>query len=140
MMRDQHSVHTPATAGYSMIEEGNKAVVLDFIEKSVNRGEIDAASAHFGESYTQHNPNIAEGAQGFSDYLRQLRQSFPLVRGEVNGSSPTAISSSCTCTPGVNRKRPALPSSTSSGWSKASSSSIGKSVNPSLQAICMTTA
>ena len=82
MMRDQQPGHTAKT-GNSTVEEGNKAVVLDFIEKSVNRGEIDAASAHFGESYTQHNPNIADGAQGFRAYLQQLRQAFPLVRGEV---------------------------------------------------------
>jgi predicted SnoaL-like aldol condensation-catalyzing enzyme len=63
--------------------ERNKAAVLDFIDKSVNQGDIDAASVHFGGSYTQHNPNIADGVQGFRDYLRQLRQAFPLVRGEV---------------------------------------------------------
>lgn len=63
--------------------ERNKAAVLDFIEKSVNQGDIDAASVHFGESYTQHNPNIADGVQGFREYLRQLRQAFPTVRGEV---------------------------------------------------------
>ncbi|MFB9982262.1 nuclear transport factor 2 family protein [Mesorhizobium kowhaii] len=63
--------------------ERNKAAVLDFIEKSVNQGDIDAASVHFGESYTQHNPNIEDGVRGFREYLQQLRQAFPLVRGEV---------------------------------------------------------
>jgi predicted SnoaL-like aldol condensation-catalyzing enzyme len=61
----------------------NKAAVLNFIEQAVNRGDIDAAFAHFGETYTQHNPNIPDGAEGFCGYVRQLRQTFPAVRGEV---------------------------------------------------------
>jgi predicted SnoaL-like aldol condensation-catalyzing enzyme len=58
-------------------------IVLDFIDKAVNHGNIEAASTHFGERYVQHNPNIADGADGFKAYLQQLRRSFPLVRGEV---------------------------------------------------------
>lgn len=79
MMHDQLQ---PTENSQSWLER-NKATVLDFIEKSVNQGNIDAASVHFGESYTQHNPNIADGVQGFREYLQQLRQAFPLVQGEV---------------------------------------------------------
>jgi len=79
MMHDQIQ---PAAAVNAKLER-NKAAVLDFIEKAVNQGDIDAASVHFGDSYTQHNPNIADGVQGFRDYLQELRQAFPLVRGEV---------------------------------------------------------
>ncbi|RWM25904.1 MAG: polyketide cyclase [Mesorhizobium sp.] len=61
----------------------NKAIVLDFIEQAVNQGNIDAASAHFGDAYIQHNPNIPDGVEGFRSYVRQLRQTFPDVRGEV---------------------------------------------------------
>ncbi|PBC21997.1 MULTISPECIES: nuclear transport factor 2 family protein [unclassified Mesorhizobium] len=81
-MRDQQFIQT-STALHDATLEANKAAVLDFIEKSVNEGDLDAAAVHFGESYTQHNPNIADGVQGFRDYLQQLRQRFPLVRGEV---------------------------------------------------------
>jgi predicted SnoaL-like aldol condensation-catalyzing enzyme len=63
--------------------ESNKEIVLNFIRKAVNEGDIEAASVHFGEQYTQHNPNIADGADGFRAYVQQLRASFPLVRGEV---------------------------------------------------------
>ncbi|WP_292189612.1 nuclear transport factor 2 family protein [Mesorhizobium sp.] len=79
MMHDQLQ---PAENSHAWLER-NKATVLDFIERSVNQGNIDAASVHFGESYTQHNPNIADGVQGFREYLQQLRQAFPLVQGEV---------------------------------------------------------
>ncbi|CAN7235842.1 nuclear transport factor 2 family protein [Mesorhizobium sp. LjRoot246] len=77
-----HDQLQPTENSQSWLER-NKATVLDFIEKSVNQGNIDAASVHFGESYTQHNPNIADGVQGFREYLQQLRQAFPLVQGEV---------------------------------------------------------
>ncbi|RWC54708.1 MAG: polyketide cyclase [Mesorhizobium sp.] len=77
-----HDQLQPAENSHAWLER-NKATVLDFIERSVNQGNIDAASVHFGESYTQHNPNIADGVQGFREYLQQLRQAFPLVQGEV---------------------------------------------------------
>lgn len=80
-MRDEPSNPVPAKSFNSL--ETNKTVVLDFIDKAVNQGNIEAASMHFGERYIQHNPNIADGANGFKAYLQQLKQSFPLVRGEV---------------------------------------------------------
>ncbi|MER8956200.1 nuclear transport factor 2 family protein [Mesorhizobium sp. M0833] len=76
-MRDEPSNPVPAKSFNSL--ETNKTIVLDFIDKAVNQGNIDAA----GERYIQHNPNIADGADGFKAYLQQLKQSFPLVRGEV---------------------------------------------------------
>lgn len=63
--------------------ERNKEVVLDFIEKAVNLGDLDAASRYFGEGYVQHNPNIPDGIEGFNAYVRQLRSAFPQVRAEV---------------------------------------------------------
>lgn len=63
--------------------ETNKAIVLDFIDKAINRGDIEAAAQHFGDGYIQHNPNIADGPEGFIAYVRQLRQAYPQVKGEV---------------------------------------------------------
>lgn len=81
-MHDERS--TPVTAdSRGAALEANKRVVLDFIDKAVNQGDIDAAAVHFGAHYIQHNPNIADGAEGFRGYLQQLKQNFPLVRGEV---------------------------------------------------------
>ncbi|QDC02680.1 nuclear transport factor 2 family protein [Mesorhizobium sp. 8] len=73
---------SPAAVQKSTLE-ANKEIVLDFIRKAVNEGDIEAASVHFGEQYIQHNPNIADGADGFKAYVQQLRASFPFVRGEV---------------------------------------------------------
>ncbi|AZN99164.1 polyketide cyclase [Mesorhizobium sp. M9A.F.Ca.ET.002.03.1.2] len=80
-MRDEPSRPFPGKIHNAL--ETNKMIVVDFIDKAVNQGNIEAASMHFGERYVQHNPNIADDADGFKAYLRQLRQSFPLVRGEV---------------------------------------------------------
>jgi predicted SnoaL-like aldol condensation-catalyzing enzyme len=63
--------------------ENNKEVVLNFIRKAVNEGDIEAASEYFGERYIQHNPNIADGADGFKAYVQRLRAAFPSVKGEV---------------------------------------------------------
>ncbi|MBX4928212.1 SnoaL-like domain-containing protein [Rhizobium binae] len=63
--------------------ERNKAIVLDFIEKAVNLGDLEAASRYFGEAYIQHNPNIPDGIEGFKAYVRKLRGTFPAVRAEV---------------------------------------------------------
>jgi predicted SnoaL-like aldol condensation-catalyzing enzyme len=61
----------------------NKAIVLDFIDKAVNRGDFDAAAVHFGPTYTQHSPLIGDGIEGLRSHFEQLRLSFPKVRGEV---------------------------------------------------------
>jgi predicted SnoaL-like aldol condensation-catalyzing enzyme len=82
MMHDEQLTSTSDEICDSTLE-ANKKAVLDFIEKAVNQGDIDAASVHFGEKYIQHNPNIADGVEGFRAYLQQLRHAFPLVRGEV---------------------------------------------------------
>jgi predicted SnoaL-like aldol condensation-catalyzing enzyme len=81
-MRDEQTLPISAE-GRNPTLEANKDVVLDFIEKAVNQGDVDAACVHFGEKYVQHNPAIADGVEGFRNYVRQLRQTFPLVRGEV---------------------------------------------------------
>jgi predicted SnoaL-like aldol condensation-catalyzing enzyme len=81
-MRDE-----PSTAFAAKIHNStpadNKLIVLDFIDKAINQGNVEAASTYFGERYIQHNPNIADGVDGFKAYVRQLRETFPFVRGEV---------------------------------------------------------
>lgn len=73
----------PKTDDQTVDLEINKKIVLDFIEQAVNRGNLEEAMGHLAPDYIQHNPIIADGAAGFMDYVKQLRASFPLVRGEV---------------------------------------------------------
>jgi predicted SnoaL-like aldol condensation-catalyzing enzyme len=81
-MHDAKTTATSPEISRSALE-ANKEIVRDFIEKAVNQGNIDAASIHFGPGYIQHNPNIPDGIDGFRTYLRELRHSFPDVRGEI---------------------------------------------------------
>lgn len=63
--------------------EANKKTVLDFYEKALNHRDLEAAARHFGPRYIQHNPTIEDGADGFVRFVRQLRERFPRVRGEI---------------------------------------------------------
>ena len=63
--------------------EENKKVVLDFYDKGLNQKNFEAASVHFGPRYTQHNPNAADGPDGFRNFLAFLREKFPNSRSEI---------------------------------------------------------
>ncbi|SJM30534.1 nuclear transport factor 2 family protein [Mesorhizobium delmotii] len=63
--------------------EANKAIVLAFYEAAINRTDFEAASKFLGSRYVQHNPLIADGIEGFKDFLAFLRENFPGLRAEV---------------------------------------------------------
>lgn len=75
----------PAMAGGAQ-EEANRKTVLDFYEKGLNLKDADAALAHVGDRYVQHNPNAADGAEGFRKFIGFLREKFPNSRGEIKRS------------------------------------------------------
>src|SRR3989440_11415061 len=54
----------PAYA-HDATQERNKQAVLDFYDKGLNQKDFAAASKHFGATYIQHNPNAADGPDGF---------------------------------------------------------------------------
>ena len=64
-------------------QEQNKKVVVDFYEKGLNQKDFEAASKHFGPRYTQHNPNAADGPEGFKAFLQFLKEKFPASRSEI---------------------------------------------------------
>lgn len=57
----------------------NSSVVLQFIEKVLNRGEVDAAGEFFWEDLVEQVPLPGQGPgiEGLKDALRGLRQAFP---------------------------------------------------------------
>jgi predicted SnoaL-like aldol condensation-catalyzing enzyme len=57
--------------------ESNKKIVVDFYEKGLNKKDFEAAAQYFGSKYVQHNPNAADGAEGFKALLQMLRDRFP---------------------------------------------------------------
>ncbi|MEU8360417.1 ester cyclase [Nonomuraea sp. NPDC048882] len=61
----------------------NKQTVLDFYEAAFNEKDFDTVAKLVGDGYTQHNPLIADGADGLQARLRQLKETFPALRVEV---------------------------------------------------------
>ena len=66
--------------------EANRKVVLDFYEKGLNQKDADAAIAYMGNRYVQHNPNAADGPEGFRKFIAFLREKFPNSRSEIKRS------------------------------------------------------
>ena len=67
-------------------EEANRKVVLDFYEKGLNQKNADAAIALMGDRYVQHNPNAADGPEGFRKFIGFLREKFPNSKSEIKRS------------------------------------------------------
>ena len=67
-------------------QEANRKVVLDFYEKGINQKDADAAIALMGNRYVQHNPNAADGPEGFRKFIAFLREKFPNSRSEIKRS------------------------------------------------------
>lgn len=59
--------------------QSNSSVVLQFIEKVLNRGEIDAVEDFFWEDMVEQVPLPGQGPgiEGLKDALRGLREAFP---------------------------------------------------------------
>jgi predicted SnoaL-like aldol condensation-catalyzing enzyme len=66
----------------SATEKRNKEIVLDFYEKALNQKDFAAASAYLG-TYTQHNPNAADGPEGLKSFLAFLKEKYPQSHSEI---------------------------------------------------------
>jgi predicted SnoaL-like aldol condensation-catalyzing enzyme len=66
--------------------EANRKVVLDFYEKGLNQKDADAAIALMGNRYVQHNPNAADGPEGFRKFIGFLKGKFPNSKSEIKRS------------------------------------------------------
>lgn len=64
-------------------EAANKAAVLAFYEKGLNKKDADAALRYLGDRYVQHNPNAADGPEGFRKFVAFLRDKYPQSRSEI---------------------------------------------------------
>lgn len=65
------------------MSERNKQAVLDFYETGLNQKDFHAAAKLIGDTYTQHNPRIADGIDGFEEFVATIRQDFPDLKAEV---------------------------------------------------------
>jgi predicted SnoaL-like aldol condensation-catalyzing enzyme len=64
-------------------QEANKKAVLELYEAGLNQKDFGKASQYFGSHYTQHNPNAADGPEGFHKFVDVLREKFPNSHSEI---------------------------------------------------------
>jgi len=60
--------------------EANKKLALAFYETAFRGDPERAARDYAGETYTQHNPRVADGIEGFIAFVRGLLTSFPSMK------------------------------------------------------------
>lgn len=57
---------------YSDEETRNKAVVVDYYKKLICDWDFEAASAHLGDHFIQHNPTIPDGLDGLKTWIENV--------------------------------------------------------------------
>ncbi|CAM4097142.1 Polyketide cyclase [Bordetella tumbae] len=80
------SAGTAAAATSEAQQEANRQTVLAFYEKGLNQKDADAALAYVGDRYVQHNPNAADGPEGFRKFIAFLKEKFPKSHSEIKRS------------------------------------------------------
>lgn len=57
--------------------EQNKKNAIAFYKMSYEGNPKEAVSLYVGDTYTQHNPDVADGLQGFIDYFERMLLEYP---------------------------------------------------------------
>ncbi|KVU32575.1 polyketide cyclase [Burkholderia ubonensis] len=80
------AAHVAAADTSTARQEANRRAVLAFYEKGLNEKDADAALAYVGDRYVQHNPNAADGPEGFRKFVAFLRDRYPQSHSEIKRS------------------------------------------------------
>lgn len=57
--------------------ERNKKNAIAFYEMAYKGDPGKAVALYVGDEYIQHNPDVADGKQGFIDYFNRMQQEYP---------------------------------------------------------------
>lgn len=57
--------------------EQNKQNAIAFYKMAYEGNPTKAVEIYIGDEYIQHNPDVADGLQGFIDYFDQMQREYP---------------------------------------------------------------
>lgn len=57
--------------------EKNKQNAIAFYKMAYEGNPEHAIALYAGENYKQHNPDVADGKQGFIDYFNRMQEEYP---------------------------------------------------------------
>ena len=57
--------------------EENKEKAIAFYRMAYKGNPAKAVELYVGEEYIQHNPDVADGTQGFIDYFKRMQREYP---------------------------------------------------------------
>jgi predicted SnoaL-like aldol condensation-catalyzing enzyme len=60
-----------------MNTEANKKNAIAFYKMAYEGQPKEAVALYLGEEYIQHNPDVADGLQGFIDYFIRMQKEYP---------------------------------------------------------------